>query len=96
MLSQSDLVAVVKKIIEKQQTIVGPLAIEQANMVQGVEVDEFTLNISTNGNDSLTILTQLVEKYEELFGKTSIEVCKDAVKELHADISLKDLPAILQ
>lgn len=34
------------------------------------------------GGDKKTILENLVKQYEYLFGRASVEVCKDAVKNL--------------
>ena len=42
------------------------------------------------------VLEKLVKQYEKLFGQASIEVCKDAVREVQNTVSKADLPEILQ
>lgn len=87
----------IKVIIEHQYTIIGPLAIEQANKVPGLKVSYTdNVNIQLENADPKEILNNLVEKYKELFGNTSVEVCKDAIKEAHYTIPPDDLPDILK
>jgi hypothetical protein len=88
---------VVKKIVESQISIIGPLAIEQARKVSGLKIsDGGNLLIEVTGNDTGKIITQLVDKYQELFGKTSLEVCRDAMKEISDVVPHGELPPILQ
>ncbi len=92
-----DLVTVVQSIILSQQNVVGPLALEQANTVSGILVDEngkvkITLKKDATSKD---ILQKLVKKYEQLFGQASIEVCKDAIKESGVKLDESELPDIL-
>ena len=42
------------------------------------------------------VLDQLVRQYSELFGRASVEVCKEAVKEVDSSISSEELPDILK
>lgn len=96
MIQTNNLPAVVKVIIEHQIQIIGPMAIEQANKVPGLKVsDGNNLMIEIKSANSDEVLTQLINKYEELFGKASVEVCKDAIKELKPPIPPEDLPNIL-
>lgn len=83
-----------ERIIKEQETIIGPVALEQARKVSGLEVSDAG-NIKIHGNGK-TVLTDLVKQYEKLFGQTSIEVCKEAVRSSKADVSKDDLPTILQ
>ena len=87
---------IIKIIVERQRSIIGPLAVEQANKVSGLKVsggDQVTVEVT---GDPKNLLSQLVGRYEELFGITSVEVCKDAIKEVRPPVSPKDLPPILQ
>lgn len=93
MLSVSIASQMATAIVNHQKDIIGPLAFEQAKKVPGVVVTAGNIEISA---DPSSTLIGLVQKYEELFGQTSIEVCKDAIRELGVSISSKDLPAILQ
>ncbi len=92
-----DIRIVVKSIIEHQQLVMGPLALEQANKVKGIQVsDGDTMQVSVTGSDQSAILTELVKKYEALFGQASVEVCKDAIKEVTPRIPNDQLPGILR
>jgi hypothetical protein len=82
------------QIVKNQAVIIGPLAIDQASMVSGISITPpGTVTIMGNGKE---FLVNLVNQFERLFGTASIEVCKDAVKESHVQISDKDLPDILK
>lgn len=78
-------------------SVIGPLALEQANKVTGIKItNNPPLKLTLNNIDSNQILTELVKNYEQLFGIASVEVCKDAVKEIHPPIPDQDLPEILR
>lgn len=84
-----------QKIIQEQQAVIGPIALDQARRVAGLEVSasgEVT-KITGNGKE---ILNFLVRQYEKLFGRASIDVCKDAVKEVKPPITPEQLPDILK
>lgn len=81
------------KIIKEQQIIIGPVAFEQANKVPGLKVDEKKRDVVLQGNEK-EIIEKLVEQYEHLFGKASIEVCKEAIKGLQ--VPSDDLPTLLK
>ena len=72
---------IAEKIIKEQEDIVGPVALEQARKVQGLRLDWDKHEVMIEG-DKKTILENLVKQYEYLFGRASVEVCKDAVKNL--------------
>lgn len=84
----------VSHIIQGQQAIIGPIAIDQAKKVPGLKVvNANTVEISGNGKE---ILDHLVHQYEGLFGRASIEVCKDAIREINPAVPREQLPDILQ
>lgn len=92
-----DATVVIKSIVEHQRTVIGPLAVEQANKVQGLHVDVAgDITVKVSGGNIEIMLTDLVKRYEELFGRASIEVCRDAVREIKPHVDLQDLPKILQ
>ncbi len=97
-MGDTDLVTTIARvIIEHQFAVVGPLAIEQANKVAGLKAsDGGTLKVEISSGDVKTVLTQLVQRYEELFGLASVEVCKDAVKEVNPPVPTDELPDILK
>lgn len=81
-------------ILRAQLSLIGPLAVGQAEAVEGISVDSSN-TISIKG-DGKNILSNLVKQFERLFGNASIEACKEAVKESSVTISDKDLPDILK
>lgn len=83
------------KIIKEQESIIGPIALEQAKKVQGLDVDWSKKEVRISGNESAT-LEKLVEQYQHLFGQTSVEVCKDAVKGMKSDIPTDKMPPLLR
>lgn len=81
------------KIIKEQQAIIGPIALEQAKKVPGLSVDEKSHHVSFKG-EGKSIIEKLVVQYQHLFGKASVEVCKDAIKNMQ--IPPDNLPALLR
>lgn len=86
---------IAEKIIEGQETIIGPVAIEQAQQVPNLHVDWKSHEVSISGDASATIDT-LVERYKELFGQVSVEVSKEAVYSLVGKLTPDQLPHTLQ
>lgn len=84
----------VKKIIGEQERIIGPVAMEQARKVPGLVINPDSYEISLNGNKK-EILQNLVRQYEKLFGLTSIEVCREAVKGIVAKAPQDQVPQLL-
>ncbi len=85
---------IVSQIIKDQEAIIGPIAIEQARKVSGLDVvTKDSVKISGNAKD---VLTHLVEQYAKLFGRASIEVCKEAVKVTKLQLPQDTLPEILK
>ena len=85
---------IVDKIIREQETIIGPLALEQAKKIDGLKVDWEKHEIAFNG-DEKTILDKLVQKYNNLFGLASVEVCKNAVNRVIAITPKDQVPQVL-
>ncbi|MBI4225692.1 hypothetical protein HY612_01120 [Candidatus Roizmanbacteria bacterium] len=84
-----------EKIIEEQETIIGPIALEQARKVQGLKVDWQQHKVSFEGNKT-QILQNLVEQYKTLFGQASVEVCKEAIVRYKTQLSQDQLPQVLR
>ena len=82
------------RIIKEQEGIIGPLAWSEAAKVTGLSIDKSrTLNVT--GEPKQTI-DALVARYEQLFGKLSREVSREAVVDLTADIPAEDVPSSLK
>lgn len=85
---------IASKIIKEQQSIIGPIALDMAKKVNGIQVvsaDE--VRVSGNGKQ---ILDALVSQYAKLFGKASIEVCKEAFGPYSDKIPSTEVPDILK
>lgn len=84
----------VSRIIKEQQSIIGPIAIDQAKKVAGLEVSGVD-DVKITGNKK-TVLENLVNQYAKLFGRASIEVCKEAFSSVSDKISPTEVPDILK
>lgn len=86
---------VVEKIIKEQENIIGPVALEQAQKVPGLSVDLQKNEVSFSGSKK-EITDKLIKQYESLFGRASVEVCKDAAKSLISKLPQDQVPALLR
>jgi len=85
----------VERIIKEQENIIGPVALEQAQKVVGLKINWEKGEISFSGNKK-DIVEKLVEKYRDLFGQASVEFCREAVKNLIAEIPKEERPPLLR
>ena len=82
------------RIIKEQQSIIGPLAVDQARKVPGLVVQSGDdVKITGNGKE---VLTNLINQYAKFFGQASIEVCKEAIEPLKDKFNAGDVPDILK
>jgi hypothetical protein len=86
---------IAEKIIEGQETIIGPVAIEQAQQVPDLHVDWKKHEVSITGDAGKAIDT-LVERYKELFGQVSVEVSKEAANSVAGELNPDQLPTSLR
>ena len=84
----------VSKIIKEQQAIIGPVALAQAKKVTGLVIGEGD-DIKITGNKK-QILENLVKQFENLFGKASVQVCKEAFGPFSDKIPAAEIPDILK
>lgn len=82
------------RIIKEQQAIIGPIALDQARKVSGLEVSGAD-DVKLTGNKK-EVLDNLVKQYAKLFGQASIEVCKEAFQPFKDKIPASDVPDILK
>lgn len=88
---------IVLRIIKEQESVIGPLAWDEARKVQGIEVvDAKKGEINLQNGDMRDIVNKLVAQYERIFGKASHEVCKEAVQDLIAEMPLDQIPTSLR
>jgi len=83
------------RIIKEQELIIGPVAWDEAGKVGGLTIDQSHSSVTFSG-DEKDIINRLVAQYERLFGKASHEVCKEAVQDLIAEMSPKEIPSSLK
>lgn len=69
---------IAEKIIEQQEAIIGPVAIEQAKRVKELKIDWPKHDVDITGSPQNAI-DELVAQYKELFGQIAVETCKEAV-----------------
>lgn len=74
------------KIISEQENIIGPLAIEQAQKVNGLILDWQKKEILIKGNEKL-IVRNLISQYEKIFGQASVEVCNEIINSMKINLS---------
>ncbi len=84
------------KIIQEQELIIGPLAWLEASKVPGLNVVDQTQAKVILGDDQKSVIDRLINRYENIFGRASREVCKEAVAPLLADLPLSEIPLSLK
>ncbi len=88
---------IAKKIILEQELIIGPVAWTEADKVEGIHIIDPTKGLlSLEGKDNREVINQLVQQYEQFFGKASHEVCKEAASTLIADLPSEEIPSSLK
>lgn len=84
----------ISKIIKEQQAVIGPLALDQAKKVEGLQITSVEdIKITGKGKDALN---RLVNQYSKLFGHASVEVCKEAFAPFSSKIPPNEIPDILK
>ena len=82
------------KIIKEQQAIIGPVALDQAKRVAGWTIASVD-DVKVTG-DKKQALEGLVKQFEKLFGRASVQVCKDAFSTYAEKIPSSEIPDILK
>ncbi len=86
---------IAEKIIEQQEVIIGPIAVERAKQVSELKVDWAQHDVGISG-DPQHAIDELVEQYKELFGQIAVETCKEAASKLIAQLPSSQLPSSLK
>lgn len=84
-----------EKIIEQQEAIIGPVAVDQAKHVGHLKID-WQKHLVTIGGDPKKAIDDLVEQYKELFGQLAVESCKQAVSKLLDQVPKEEQPVSLR
>lgn len=83
-----------KLMIKHQEEIIGPIAWSEANKVSGLVVSDKKITIS-KATEGKQVIDQLVKQYQNLFGQTSVEVCKDATRDVLQTMEADSIPTTL-
>ena len=86
---------IAEKIIEQQEAIIGPIAVEQAKQIHELKIDWPQHSVGVSGNPQKAI-DELVEEYKKLFGQLAVESCKQAVEKLLARLPENQQPSTLK
>lgn len=86
---------IAQSIIEKQESIIGPVAVEQAAHVPNLRVDWQNHQVVVTGNGT-AVINNLVRAYQTLFGQISVEVSKEAAARLLGHLPPEQLPEALK
>jgi hypothetical protein len=89
---------IAKKIIQEQEQLMGPVAWYEAGKVKGFKtLDQKSGNVAIEENtDGKVVVDNLINQYGNLFGRAALEVCKEAVTALAAELSPSELPSSLK
>jgi len=87
--------SIVVAIIKEQEAVIGPIAIDQARLVPGLNID-WDKKEAVLSQDPKQTIDRLVEQYKSLFGMISVEVCKEAVGRLAQHLSADQMPLSLR
>lgn len=85
---------IVEQIIKHQESIIGPVAIEQAQHVHNLKLDWDKHHVTVSGNGT-KVIDDLVEQYKKIFGRVSVEVCREAASSLIDQLPQNELPKTL-
>lgn len=83
------------RIIEHQELIIGPVAIQQAEQVDGLKLDWSKHEANVSGNQP-AVLDNLVGQFQTLFGQSAVEASKEASAQLVPQLPKDKLPKFLR
>jgi len=86
---------IAEKIIEQQESIVGPVAIEQAKRVTGLKINWAQHEIHVSGNPP-AVIDKLIDQFKELFGQIAVRVSKEAAGSMLAKLPADQIPSSLK
>lgn len=86
---------IAEKIIEQQEAIIGPIAVERAKLVQELKVNWQQHDVDIEGSPQKAI-DSLVEQYKVLFGQIAVQASKDAVASIISQVPADQLPDSLK
>jgi hypothetical protein len=87
---------IIVKIIQAQEAIIGPVAIERAQQVKGLSITDWSNQEVKITGDEEKIVDNLIDVYKDLFGQISVEVSKEAAGSLTAELPADHVPSELK
>ncbi|MDB5184183.1 MAG: hypothetical protein JWO07_864 [Candidatus Saccharibacteria bacterium] len=85
---------IAEKIIEQQEAIIGPIAVEQAKQIRELAINWPKHDVGITGSPQDAI-DDLVEKYKELFGQIAVQVSREASASFLAQLPVDQRPKSL-
>lgn len=86
---------IAEKIIEQQESIIGPIAVQQARKVKELKIDWSKHDVDISGSPQ-TAIDELVAQYQELFGQIAVETCKEVVAQYLSQLPSDKVPSSLK
>ena len=84
-------------IIKEQELIIGPLAWGEAGKVSGIHIiNARDGSVTVENSDNKTAVDKLIARYERLFGRASLEVCREAAAPFLLNLNPAEIPASLK
>lgn len=87
---------IVVKIIQAQEAIIGPVALERAQQIAGLKIGDWSKQEVSISGEEEKVVDKLVGVYKELFGQISVEVSKEAAGALTGQLPADHVPAALK
>jgi len=87
---------IAERIIKEQELVIGPVAWNEARKVSGLQIIGNKIDINNSSGDPKSVIDRLISQYENIFGRASREVCREAVAALVADMPMSDIPTSLR
>lgn len=85
---------IAEKIIEQQEAIIGPIAVDQAKLVEQLKINWAEHDVDIAGDPGKAI-DLLVAQYKELFGQIAVQTCKEAAEKILAELPSDKRPKSL-
>ncbi len=80
---------------QEQESIIGPVAIEQAAQIAGFHINWDNHSVSIDGDPKI-MLDELIDQYKKLFGQIAVQVSKEAVAAILTKLPSEQQPKSLQ